>query len=204
MCSVLLISRKDAKAQGLLRYFTGDPCLHGHIAERATISNRCLSCAAEKARAKRLKNPELNRIAVKKYSLKNVDKEASRKRNFQLKNREKINNYARVSYANKPELIRQKNSIWAKNNRSVKNTITADRWAAKIQRTPAWLNSEDHWFIKEIYDLATLRSTMTSVKWHVDHIVPLQGENVSGLHVPWNLQVIPATENMSKGNRFNG
>jgi len=46
------------------------------------------------------------------------------------------------------------------------------------------------------------KDKMTGEKYHVDHIVPLQGENVSGLHVPWNLQVIPSDLNLRKSNNF--
>jgi hypothetical protein len=45
---------------------------------------------------------------------------------------------------------------------------------------------------------------MFGFSWHVDHKIPLRGESVSGLHVPWNLQVIPGAENMSKNNKFVG
>ena len=55
--------------------------------------------------------------------------------------------------------------------------------------------------IEEAYSLAQLRTQMFGFPWHVDHIIPLQGKKVSGLHVPSNIQVIPALENVKKSNK---
>jgi len=71
----------------------------------------------------------------------------------------------------------------------------AKRRAIKLQRTPHWLTEAHYSEIKEIY-------TSCPEGHHVDHIVPLQGENVSGLHVPWNLQHLTAEENLIKGNKL--
>lgn len=87
-------------------------------------------------------------------------------------------------------------------SRTRKNARTRTRNLRKIQRTPLWLNDDHMFAISEIYELRKLRSEATGVEHHVDHIVPLQGKTVSGLHVPWNLQVIPASENLSKSNSF--
>ncbi len=73
---------------------------------------------------------------------------------------------------------------------------------AKAKRTPVWLTLEDKWIISEIYDLAKLKTKLTGTKWHVDHVIPLRGKIVSGLHVPANLQVISEQANKVKRNNF--
>ena len=73
---------------------------------------------------------------------------------------------------------------------------------AKKGRVPSWVSAEDKRIMQEIYDLAALRTTVTGIKHHVDHIIPLQGTIVSGLHVPNNLRVIPWYENLAKSNTF--
>lgn len=75
------------------------------------------------------------------------------------------------------------------------------RHAAKMQRTPVWLTEDDFWVIEQAYELAVMRTVATGVKHQVDHIYPLQGRTVSGLHVPLNLRVITEFENKQKGNR---
>lgn len=84
-----------------------------------------------------------------------------------------------------------------------KYNSTAKRRAARIQRTPKWLTEDDLWIIKEVYALAAARTKLHGFSWHVDHIVPLQGETVSGFHVPNNLQVIPWVDNIKKHNKVN-
>lgn len=81
--------------------------------------------------------------------------------------------------------------------------LTALRYTAKIQRTPKWLDWLQKAAIKSFYVRAAVLSKKTGVKYSVDHIIPLRGRNVSGLHVPWNLRIMLSTENSSKSNKFN-
>ena len=81
------------------------------------------------------------------------------------------------------------------------NALKAKRRADLLARLPKWLSVDEKWMIGQAYALAKLRSKMTGFDWHVDHVIPLRGKDVSGLHTPYNLQVIPAIENLRKGNR---
>ena len=75
------------------------------------------------------------------------------------------------------------------------------RVTAKANRIPRWLTPDDFKTIEIFYDTANHFTTVTGVKYAVDHYYPLQGKTVSGLHVPANLQVIPAALNLRKGNK---
>ena len=82
------------------------------------------------------------------------------------------------------------------------NYLCQLRKISLIQRTPKWLTDDDLWMIEQAYELASLRTKMFGFKWHVDHVIPLRGKKVSGLHVPNNLRVIPWIENQRKTNKF--
>jgi hypothetical protein len=93
---------------------------------------------------------------------------------------------------------------WAQDNPGMANANKKAYKAAKIKACPQWVRDDADlmWMISQAYELAAQRSKTLGYSWHVDHIVPLRGERVSGLHVPWNLQVIPGIVNMSKSNKF--
>lgn len=71
--------------------------------------------------------------------------------------------------------------------------------AKKKLATPIWANMTE---IEQIYAHARRLSFETSIPHHVDHIVPIRGKKVSGLHIHTNLQILTATENLKKGNQF--
>ena len=119
------------------------------------------------------------------------------------KNPEVRSEYFRKRRQENPERIREYFRKWRHENPDKANARNAKRRAYKLQRTPHWLTEEEVFMIKEAYSLAKLREKTTGIKWHVDHIVPLQGDTVSGLHCPENLQVIPWSENISKKNNWN-
>lgn len=98
------------------------------------------------------------------------------------------------------ETIKLRQQHYFANNKSKINAITRKYQASKLKKTPAWLTQSDIFEIECIYKYCSaLRSI--GLEYEVDHIIPLQGKDVSGLHVPTNLQVIHRTQNRSKHNR---
>lgn len=95
-----------------------------------------------------------------------------------------------------PETTRLRGQRWARENREKHRAKGARRRASQLQATPAWV---DHAAILPFYEEAVRVSRETGIQHEVDHIVPLVGKTVCGLHVPWNLQVLTMTENRSKG-----
>ena len=114
----------------------------------------------------------------------------------------KLKAQARYRKDNREEL-NEKHSAYKKANRGLSNAQWMKYHANKLNATPAWLTDEQNDDIKTMYVLAKKFEKLCNTRYHVDHIVPLAGKDVCGLHVPWNLQLLPASVNIAKGNKHN-
>jgi hypothetical protein len=90
------------------------------------------------------------------------------------------------------------NSNWAARNPGARQVVLANRRSKKQNALPVWSEAAA---IREMYLTSKFLSDVTGDPYHVDHIVPLQSPLVCGLHVAANLRIIPARENIAKGNR---
>lgn len=141
---------------------------------------------------------------------------AEYKRQWYLKNKERLlekarqrDKTAKAAYDKQRRLLkgdelRAYDKIRAKTpeRKAIKREWSRRRNMTLKQATPNWLSELDRLFIKEIYHLAVLRSEELGIDFDVDHIVPLHGKTVCGLHVPSNLQLLPRSQNISKKNHF--
>lgn len=150
-----------------------------------------------RAYRERLKNDPVRAAKLKirrdKYYLENKEKRLLYQKEYYVKNGTSCRDI---------EVCRQRQRNYKKKNRAICNSDTAKYKADKIQRTPKWLTKFDLDYIRHLYIQAKELESLDGIKRHVDHIIPLRGKNVSGLHVPWNLEIITAEENIRKGNRI--
>lgn len=100
--------------------------------------------------------------------------------------------------------LRQKNKSYYDNHKVSWFTYNASRRAIFEKAKPSWLTESQKQQIDLVYVLAQECKALTGEDYHVDHIVPLRGKGVCGLHVPWNLQVLPSDINLSKATKFEG
>lgn len=113
---------------------------------------------------------------------------------YRANNLEKTKELARLRYAKNPEKQKLFSKKWVLENRGKRNASYANRRAQKLMATPKWLTEEQRLEIQKIYSTCP-------PGYHVDHIIPLKGRNSCGLHVPWNLQHLPAQANLRKSNK---
>jgi hypothetical protein len=147
---------------------------HKDKSRKDGFSNTCKICAIARVKKHYAKDPERTKTRVKNWI------EANRDRH------------------------NQKCRKWVKNNMASVNARTARRYASRKNATPEFVreNLDFMWMIQQAYEIAKLRTEVTGVPWEVDHEIPLRGKLVSGLHTPWNLRVVPRSENRRKSNTF--
>jgi hypothetical protein len=167
------------------------------------------------------KNPEKARLYRKEYYLKNKEVLDAKNRAWDLENKEKINALkkeyrqnltiekkniqnakAKERYYATIEWQKERKKIYRSKTKHLTNAAASKRRAAKINRTPTWLTKFDLFKIQCMYEIAAMLTRVNNEPWTIDHIIPLQGKLVSGLHIPSNLQFMRARENESKRNRF--
>lgn len=112
------------------------------------------------------------------------------------------NEKARIRYHQKKQWNVERKKTYRAANKHLINADASKRRAAILQRIPIWQTEFDELKIKCIYSIASMLSRVNNEPWTVDHIIPLQGKIVSGLHVPSNLQVMKARENEAKRNKY--
>lgn len=218
-----IISRSKAKELGMKRYFTAQECKNGHVTERLLSNGVCIKCGIDRKRNNYDKNKESIAKSKRRYyeskkeSLmeysrnyygKNAEAISERKRKKREENRESILECERKYREENRETIIQRNRKWRAENPeywqqyAIENTAkinakAAKRRAAKLQRTLPGHEEE----ILAIYEKASERRA-NGEDVEVDHIIPLQGRLISGLHVPLNLAIVTMSENRAKYNSF--
>jgi hypothetical protein len=181
-------NRKEAQKLGIKYYFTGQPCIRGHIALRKTKGS-CLECMKEdwvidnKKRSEKPKS-EASKEAGKRYYEKNKELVKAR------------------ANARPPEEKQRNRNKHKEKNPDLYKALVSVRKRRHRQATPKWITPEQKLAMRQLYLQAMKLTKLTGERYVVDHRVPLISDTVCGLHVPWNLRVITQAENLKKYNKL--
>lgn len=191
-----IISRKEAIALGLVRFFTGKPCRHGHISERRAKKGVCVACdyargkrwvASNKDRARALQREWANKnydpIKRREWRQKNKDKLREENRKWRKNNPEKCRNLPahsaarqrerRLADPNRNEKSRVRNRSWRARNPEKKRVIHLRR-RAKEYNAPGSHTAEDLiWIMTAQKGRCAYCRISLSGKYHADHIIAL-------------------------------
>jgi len=185
-------TRQEAKLTGAKYYFTGEPCKNEHIAPRKTKGTcvECLKLEWQKANVTRAEY-------FRSYNESDAGKKA--KRRYYEANKEQV--IARANARPVEERTRHREK-YKKQNPDLYKALNSVRKRRHKNATPPWITEDQKESIKRLYLHAMHLTKITGERYVVDHIIPLINPTICGLHVPWNLRVIPQQENLLKSNKL--
>lgn len=154
---------------------------------KANNPDRCREHDAKKRRRFKDEISARNR----RWRAANRDRVKANQKRWAQANQSAVREANRRWYEKNFEQVKMRNTRWWEEHPEFRREFRARRRAAERQQTPPWLTNEHIAELRALY-------AHSSKDFHVDHIWPLRGKDAWGLHVPWNLQVLPAEENMRK------
>lgn len=190
-------NRQEALRIGYPHYFTGKPCIHGHLSNRDAKDRKCLQCELIFVR-KRAHRPDI-KAKFLAWSRANKEKRRAASKRSKAKFPERTRERMREWYSRNREYVAARRAEWSAANKPKIYASNAARRALEMLATPPWAGQYQEEF-EAIYAERLRLDKETGLKHHVDHIYPLKGKDSCGLHVPWNLRIIPARENIQKRN----
>lgn len=166
--------------------------------KKGGLHDWCKECHSAAQMRRYSKDPKKAIAASRAWYVKNIDKKREYDRQYFLKDRSKKGKHNKAWNERNKEKVSKTHSVWKKLNSEKVASYASQRRARELNASPSWLTPEQKNEILYMYWLARDLRLTTGENYHVDHIIPLQGKGVCGLHVPWNLQILPAYLNLRK------
>ena len=196
------------------KQFQAAECFHKNRSKPDGLATECKPCAIAKAKLRFAADPEAHRERMRADYQKKSEVYKARARQWEADNRQHKNTLNKAWRERNPEKARDiSRNDWQIHNakrlarKKLYRQETPEKQAAmcrryqarKLKAMPPWADKEK---IEAVYAEARRLTLATGIPHHVDHIYPLRGKNVSGLHIHTNLQVLTAFDNQSKGNKI--